>query len=281
MSYYSPIPRPLIPYPGSKTRLAPWILKHFVPHRTFCDAFGGSGAVVLNKRPSAIDIFNDTDDEICNLFEVVRDERKFFALHRLLKLTPYHQSEFRKSFNHTTNQIEKARRTIVRYSMALTPVDASIRKRSATFSASSYEYCNLPDAWTRYIDVLPIIHNRLMHLQIQNLDWFDLATMHDRADTLTYLDSPYYGAARSANKRMYKHDRLSLKEQIDIIKKANTLKSYVLFSCYSDSHYDKLLMSLGWVCKKFTTRTNFSGKNIECLWLNPRLASAQCQTSLF
>jgi DNA adenine methylase len=68
------VPSPLN-YFGSKSRLAPRIVKHFPPHRTYVESFGGSAAVLLAKEPAKVEVYNDLDRGLVNLFQVRRAMR--------------------------------------------------------------------------------------------------------------------------------------------------------------------------------------------------------------
>ncbi len=65
--------RPVLKYPGSKWRLAEWIVSLMPPHKSYLEPFFGSGAVFFNKPPSRIETINDLDGEIVNLFRVIRE----------------------------------------------------------------------------------------------------------------------------------------------------------------------------------------------------------------
>ena len=67
--------RPLLRYFGGKWRLAPWIISHFPPHKTYVEPFGGSASVLLRKPRSNGEIYNDLDNEVFNLFSVLRSDR--------------------------------------------------------------------------------------------------------------------------------------------------------------------------------------------------------------
>ncbi len=58
----------ILKYPGSKWRLADWIIGFFPPHHTYVEPFFGSGAVLFNKPRSDIETVNDLDSDIANLF---------------------------------------------------------------------------------------------------------------------------------------------------------------------------------------------------------------------
>ena len=70
----TPIPwRPALRYHGGKWRLAPWIIGHFPAHKIYCEPFCGAASVLLRKPRSRIEIINDLDSEVTNLFQILRD----------------------------------------------------------------------------------------------------------------------------------------------------------------------------------------------------------------
>jgi DNA adenine methylase len=52
----------------------------------FCDVFGGSAAVILNRYPSPVETYNDLDGDVVNFFRVLRDQSD--ELIRGIGLTP-------------------------------------------------------------------------------------------------------------------------------------------------------------------------------------------------
>lgn len=72
----------LLNYPGAKWGMAEEIVSLMPPHRSYLEPFFGSGAVLFNKPPSAIETVNDIDGDIVNFFAVLREqpeEQKLFA----------------------------------------------------------------------------------------------------------------------------------------------------------------------------------------------------------
>jgi Site-specific DNA methylase len=59
------------PYIGGKGFLVNTIIKLISPHRIYVEPFGGSAKVLLNKEPSEIEVYNDADLRLANLFYVV------------------------------------------------------------------------------------------------------------------------------------------------------------------------------------------------------------------
>ena len=102
--------RPLVRYHGGKWMLAPWIIAHFPPHRTYVEPFGGGGSVLLRKTRSYAEVYNDLGGEIVNLFRVARARGEELA--RLVELTPFARAEFAESYEPAEDELEEARRLI-------------------------------------------------------------------------------------------------------------------------------------------------------------------------
>lgn len=79
-------------YPGAKWDMAPWICSLLPKHRSYLEPFFGSGAVLFNKQPSAIETVNDVDGDIVNFFSVLRDSPEELA--NRIALTPYARDVF-------------------------------------------------------------------------------------------------------------------------------------------------------------------------------------------
>lgn len=92
-------------YFGSKNRLASKLWQHLPPHHCWVEAFCGSAALTLAKPPALIEIINDLDNEIVNLFEQLRNNHE--ELCRLIALTPYAAQELVEARKETATLIQK------------------------------------------------------------------------------------------------------------------------------------------------------------------------------
>ena len=84
--------KPPFGYYGAKQRLARRIITTLPPHNAWVEAFCGSAAITLAKPPALIEVINDLDNEVINVFNQLRSNAD--ALLRAVALTPYARAEF-------------------------------------------------------------------------------------------------------------------------------------------------------------------------------------------
>lgn len=129
------VTRPALRYLGGKWRLAPWILRHFPPHRVYVEPFGGAASVLIRKPRSQGECYNDLEGGVVNLFQVLRDPDLCADLCRAIDLTPFARDEYDRAFETTADPVEAARRLIVRSYMGHGS-SAALAVRSTGFRAS-------------------------------------------------------------------------------------------------------------------------------------------------
>lgn len=75
---------------GNKSQLAHLITPHFPEHKIYIEPFFGAGGMFFNKRKAKYNFLNDLDDDVYNLFMVIKNRRE--ELYREIELMPIHQS---------------------------------------------------------------------------------------------------------------------------------------------------------------------------------------------
>ena len=68
------INRPVMRYPGGKWKLAEWVISHFPAHQTYVELYGGAASVLMRKPRSVGEVYNDLNNEVVNVFRVLRDK---------------------------------------------------------------------------------------------------------------------------------------------------------------------------------------------------------------
>ena len=60
---------------GGKFNHLDWLLPLLPTCHHYCEPFGGSAAVLLNREPSPVETYNDIDGEAVNFFRVLRNQK--------------------------------------------------------------------------------------------------------------------------------------------------------------------------------------------------------------
>jgi DNA adenine methylase len=265
--------RPALRWHGGKWRLAPWIISHFPRHRTYVEPFGGAASVLLRKPRCYAEVYNDLDNWVVNLFQVLRDDALASKLIAQLRLTPFARGEFEvaREINEAIGDpVELARRLIIRSFMGFG--SNAHNGRSTGFRANTSRVGTTPaQDWANYPDALPTLIERLRGVVIEHRDAIAVMAAHDGAQTLHYVDPPYMAETRSpANKydlkyRMYRHE-VDDAGHARLIEELRRLEGCVVLSGYSCSLYDERLKD--WHCVTTATYADGARPRTEVLWLN-------------
>lgn len=259
---------PLIRYHGGKFRLAEWIKSHFPKHNTYVEPFGGGASVLLSKLPSPVEVYNDLDDEVVNLFQVLRDSKKSLDLARQIELTPYSRVEFNEAFKAAGCEIERARRLIIRAQMGFGSAGAT--KGNTGFRLDTARTgSDIVTIWQRHPEIICQAAARFKSVLIENRDALQVIKDHDREDTLFFIDPPYVLDTRSIGCKAYRYE-MTDEQHEKLLGLLLEIKGMVILCGYSHPIYDSSLT--GWQkVEKVVAASGQSGsrKSTECLWINP------------
>ena len=263
--------RPVLRWHGGKWTLAPWIIGYFPPHRTYTEAFGGAGSVLLRKPRCYAEVYNDLDGEVVNLFRVLQGNNSA-ELVRLLLLTPFSRSEFELSSEPSVDPVERARRLVIRSFMGFGS-NAHNPKIVTGFRANSNRSGTTPaHDWSNYPDSLRTTIERLRGVVIENRQAVEVLHQHDGPDTLHYVDPPYPMESRTDGHGDYSHE-MSQSDHEELATRLKTLRGMVVVSGYHCPLNDFLYR--GWHCVEKNALADGARKRVEVLWLNPASSSKQ------
>lgn len=272
--------RPVLRYHGGKWRIAPWIISHFPPHRVYVEPFGGAASVLMRKPRSDVEFYNDLDDQMVNLFRVLRDHGA--ELERRLRLTPFARSEFELSYEPTEDPIERARRTVVRAQMGF-GTSALVRTRTG-FRRTSYrnKKTGYASDWAEYHSAIAAIVERLQGVCIERADALDLIHTLDGPDVLFYVDPPYVHSTRGKVSGSYGYAyEMTDDQHRDLAAALHHVEGMVVLSGYPSDLYDDLYGDWRRVERCTRAQGNRGAvERVEVLWLNAAAARHQ-QPNLF
>ena len=259
----SEIDRAILRYHGSKWRLAPWVVSPFPPHKVYIEPFGGSAAVLIQKEQAKTEIYNDLDDELYNLFKVMRDDEQGERLKLLLQWTPYSRKEYDLAFEETSEPVERARRTLVKAWLGM--YTKGLKDRSGFDTrVNSDGFCGRVNSFNKVPGLLELYRERLSGVVMECIDAFDLIGRADSHHTLTYLDPPYVPSTRSG--KLFRHE-MNEDDHRALAGKARAVEGMVIISGYPSDLYDRELYS-DWVRVEKGSRTDGGHQRTEVLWLN-------------
>ena len=263
-------------YFGSKNKIALQLCSDLPPHTCWVEAFCGSAALTLRKKPAQIEVINDIDNEIFNFFEQLRKNTAPFI--ELVKMTPYAEQELLSARipQEGLSDLERARRFLVQSMMSINGVFGEER---GGFSYSDSFSRNGQDArvsrWNNMPKRLEEVVERLKKVRVENKDALRLIKRYlNRPNTLLYLDPPYLGERTMG----YNKEANDLEFHTKMLKMVNQAHCMIFISAYEHPLYDELLTD-GWWCKRIieTSTKGSDGKTRarkEVVWMNKHYLKA-------
>ena len=249
---------PLFFYAGSKATLARWHVMLFPRVQRYVSVFGGLGCELIYRERTGMEVLNDLDSDIHNMFSVIRDPRKCEELRRLLLWTPDGRQQF-DDCKQLLDDPDPVRRAWAFLTVACTgDMRTYVRRRS--WYNSKHLLCSLPER-------LDWWHDRLRRVKLECLPWQDVIDRYDRDGTLMYLDPPYHPDTRSSAGALYRYE-LSAQDHVDLLLRLRRCRARVLICGYPHPTYDNLLSD--WVQLETSCKCVMGsrGPRSERVWLN-------------
>ena len=234
----------------------------------FCDVYGGSAAVLINRPPASVETYNDIDSELVNFFRVLRDDGP--ELTRAIGLTPFSREELIRACEYEPglSELERARRFFVRARQTRT----GLAQRS---SEGRWAHCVLTSRagmagavsrWLGSVDGLAEITLRLQRVQIENAPALEVIQRYDTPDTVFYLDPPYVHSSRgdtSAYEREMTDD-----DHAELAATLSSIRGRAVLSGYRTPLYDRLFEDWRRIDAPIRTANSVRQPRQECLWTN-------------
>ena len=241
-----------------------------VDARHFCDVYGGSAAVIINREPAPVETYNDLDSELVNFFQVLRDSNKSDDLIRAIGLTPFAREELVLACEppNGAGSLERARRFFVRARQTRTGL-------AQTSSEGRWAHCRLTSRagmagavsrWLGSVEGLSEIVQRLQRIQIENAPALEVIQRYDSPETLFYLDPPYVhdsrGDAAAYGLEMTDDDHRDLAELL------HTIKGRAAVSGYRTTLYDDIFADWNRIDADPRIAHSVRTTRQESLWIN-------------
>lgn len=177
---------PIIPWIGGKRRLVELLLSRFPAHSCYVEVFAGGAAVFFARHPADVEVLNDVNGELVNLYRVVCNHLEEFVRQFKWALSSRQVFEWMKVTRpETLTDIQRAARFFYLQQQSFGGKVAGQTWGTATTGPA----INL----LRIEENLSAAHLRLASgTYIEQLDWAACIDRYDRPHTLFYLDPPYW-----------------------------------------------------------------------------------------
>lgn len=179
-------PEPIVPWMGGKRRLVPFILPLFPPHTCYVEAFAGGAALFFAKDQSHVEVLNDINGELVNLYRVVQHHLEEFVRQFKWALTSRQVWLWQQATPpETLTDIQRAARF---YYLQRNAFGGKVSGQNFGTATTAPPRLNL----LRIEEELSAAHIRFAGVYIEHLAWDACVARYDRPHTLAYLDPPYW-----------------------------------------------------------------------------------------
>lgn len=181
--------KPIIPWIGGKRRLAKSILPTFPEHGCYVEPFCGAAALYFLKQPAKVEVINDINGDLVNLYRVVQHHLEELVRQFKWSLVSRQIFEWLNATSpDTLTDIQRAARFFYLQKMSWGGKIDGRTFGTATTSAPSLSFLRLEEE-------LSAAHLRLNlnRTYIEHLSWSACVEKYDRKHTLFYCDPPYWG----------------------------------------------------------------------------------------
>jgi DNA adenine methylase len=251
-------------YYGGKQTLAPIILGLIPKHRVYCEPFLGGAAVFFAKEPAKVEVINDSNGELINFYEVLKQD--FTSLEKEVAISLHSRKKF-----HQAEVI-----------YANPEMFDRVKRAWAVWMLANSSYgCMLDSSWgyDRTGGTSKKLHHkreaftidyaiRLQKTQIECCDALRVIRSRDTPDAFFYIDPPYVGADQGH------YDGYSQEDFDNLLALLETIKGKFLLSSFRNAALRDCIKRNGWhtveielICT-MTNRSSHPRNKVEVLTAN-------------
>lgn len=177
---------PIVSWIGGKRRLADHIIPRFPRHECYVEVFAGGAALYFLRPPAQVEVINDINGELVNLYRVVQHHLEEFV--RQFKWALSSRQVFKWLKNTQPETLTDIQRAARFYYLQHNCFGAKLEGQTFGTATTTPPGLNL----LRLEETLSAAHLRLSNTYIEHLDWKACIDRYDRPHTLFYLDPPYW-----------------------------------------------------------------------------------------
>lgn len=179
------MPSPIVPWIGGKRRLADQLIPRFPAHTCYVELFAGGAALYFLRTPAQVEVINDINGDLVNLYRVVKHHLEEFV--RQFKWAISSREVFKWLQDTPPETLTDVQRAARFYYLQHQCFGGKVEGQSWG-TATTAPPVNL----LRIEEQLSAAHLRLHNTYIERLHWLECLHRYDRPHTFMYLDPPYW-----------------------------------------------------------------------------------------
>lgn len=254
--------RQVLKYPGSKWNLSDKLVKLIPDHHTYCEPYAGSMAMLFKKDPSPIEVVNDIDSDVVNLFQCIQRDSERLA--RLVMTTPYSREVYESQFENLgyASRYQQAAGFLVKcwQGHGYRTIGSKVGwKNDVQGRERAYALWN----WYRLPEWIIDIVERLRMVQIEHRPALEVIQRFDFSNVFMYIDPPYLLGTRTTKQYVHEMSDDDHEELLRVIIKS---KAQIMISGYASELYDDYLGD--WTRMEFRSNAEHGRERTEVVWMN-------------
>jgi len=237
-----------ITYYGGKQKLANTIIQLIPKHKLYAEPFIGGAAVFFAKDPSEVEVINDTNQELINFYEVVKND--YPSLNQKVRISLHSRTLFEDAAH-----IVKRPHMFTRIDRAWAIWCLAAQGFSGLIDGKSWGYDIVKNTTTKKItnkregfgEEYAI---RLQNVQIECTDALRIIRSRDSKDSFFYCDPPYF------NSDCGHYDGYSIQDFENLLQLLSTIQGKFLLSSYPSPVLKSFVKKHGWHQKTIEQRVS-------------------------
>lgn len=181
--------RPVAPYIGGKRNLSGRLCSIIdaIPHRTYVEPFVGMGGIFLKRRQQPpVEVINDISGDVVTLYRILREHYPYFIDTLRWRITS--RTEFERLVRERPEDLADLQRAARFLYLQRLAFAGKVNRRNFGVDRRTAGRFDV----TKLEPLLADLHERLAGVVIERLDYAELIRRYDGAETLFYLDPPYW-----------------------------------------------------------------------------------------
>jgi len=219
----------------------------------YCEPYCGGASLFWHRPPAPVEVLNDLDGDVVNLFRCLQDEGTFRILSHRIRHTLYSRAEFLRALEilgkPDASPLDRAWAFFVKQNQGFSGVGNSPGGWGRAFTANG-GVSVVTNKWMMRLSMLEDWHKRLLAVQIDCVDALKCIRYWDNPEAVFYVDPPYHPATRK-DKKVYKYEADEAHYD-DLMEVLLSCKGAVVLSGY-DNCVASRLEAAKWASVRFQT----------------------------